>query len=149
MVEASSMGYTFRHVNGGDIEWLLKLRLSTMGGYIEASGQQLIIEEQRARLLEDFESIKIVTVHDSDIGMLKVVRNPEEWKLVQIQIFPRFQGSGLGTSIVNALVAEALGKHVPLTLSVLKVNPAKSFYDRLGFHIIEEKELSYKMGIDA
>ncbi len=60
-------------------------------------------------------------------------------------ITPEMQKQGLGTEIVRKLQAESERSGKPLKLSVLKVNPAKELYARLGFQIYDENESIYKM----
>lgn len=147
--EAIPLAHGFRSARSRDLNWLLDLRMQTMAGYIEASGRSLSIGEQLDRILQDFDSIQIITSQDRDIGMMKVVREPEHWKLVQIQLLPAYQGYGLGTRILDDLIREASSQTASLSLNVLKVNPAKRLYDRLGFHVTGESASSYEMRIDA
>ena len=83
------------------------------------------------------------------MGLLKVVRERRQWELMQIQLAPGVQGQGLGTTLLQSLIAEARSKNASLTLSVLKANPAKRLYDRLGFRMVAEKENSYEMALAA
>ncbi|NKB99898.1 MAG: GNAT family N-acetyltransferase [Pseudomonadales bacterium] len=138
----------FRVAKHSDIEWLVKLRIKTMSAYLLAAHEYLSEEEQRARVVQDFESIQIILRNSMDIGMLKVVKHPSNWKLVQIQLQPESQGSGIGRYILEQLIEETRAKAVSLSLSVLKVNPAKHLYDRLGFYVVKEKNESYEMQID-
>ena len=137
---------SFRQAETSDTDFLLSLRLATMSDYIERSGTSLSRDEQLQRVLSHFESIGIVVLDRArDIGMVKLAKSPNVWHLVQIQIVPELQRSGIGTGIVNDLVIEANQRGVSLRLSVLKVNPAKALYDRLGFVVVEEKETSFEM----
>ena len=131
-----------------DLEWLVALRIETMTNYLVASGETLSHADQLARVVQDFDCIEVVENHDDRIGMMKVVRGDQQWQLVQIQCLPPFQSKGIGTLLIGRLIAEAEAEDVPLTLSVLKVNPAKHLYDRLGFKVTKEKATSYEMRID-
>ena len=77
--------------------------------------------------------------------MIKVVRNSDCWKLVQFQLLPQYQGRGIGTKLLEELIADAQANRVAITLSVLKVNPARSLYQRLGFRVTADNERSYEM----
>ncbi|NJN01027.1 MAG: GNAT family N-acetyltransferase [Leptolyngbyaceae cyanobacterium RM1_1_2] len=44
---------------------------------------------------------------------------------------------GIGTALLNNLILEALQSRIPVRLRVIVVNPAKSFYERLGFFVAE------------
>ena len=65
--------------------------------------------------------------------MTKVIKKPRQWEIVQIQIAPDHQGVGIGSMVMHSLMHEAETHAVPLTLSVLKVNPARSLCKKLGF----------------
>ncbi|MCP4756938.1 MAG: hypothetical protein GY866_39250 [Proteobacteria bacterium] len=77
--------YRLRGVRDGDRDWLLELRMETMSEYILATGTRLTRKNQIDRIELDFQSIRIITVEDQDIGMVKLVKTPESWNLVQIQ----------------------------------------------------------------
>lgn len=52
---------------------------------------------------------------------------------------------GLGTSIIKASLAQAHDKGIPLSLQVLKANPALHLYERLDFVVNVEAETHYFM----
>lgn len=140
---------TLRAAADSDVDWLLELRLTTMADYIERSGETLSMDDQRARVLADFDSVRIVLLASDPVGMIKIVREPDVWRLVQIQFRPEHQGRGLGALLIRQLLQEATRARVPVTLSVLKVNPAKRLYDRLGFRVTGESPGSYQMRFDV
>lgn len=140
---------TLRAAADSDVDWLLELRLATMADYIERSGETLSMDDQRARVLADFDSVRIVLLASDPVGMIKIVREPDVWRLVQIQFRPEHQGRGLGALLIRQLLQEATRARVPVTLSVLKVNPAKRLYDRLGFRVTGESPGSYQMRFDV
>jgi len=127
---------------------LVKLRSETMTGYLEASGEMLSTDDQYARVLQDFHCIRVVMIGRKAAGMIKVVEGDDEWRLVQVQIEPRLQGKGIGAHIVGQTIAAARAARKPLTLSVLKVNPATRLYERLGFRVVGETHRSYEMRLD-
>jgi MOSC domain-containing protein YiiM len=132
-----------------DIPFLLALRQQTMSEHLEASGLQLSEAEHLRRVLAAFDSASVLLQAGKPVGLLKVVRTGAQWELVQVQLVPELQGRGLGTVLLQSLVAEARSHGAGLRLSVLKSNPAKRLYERLGFAVIEEKECSYEMAIAA
>lgn len=134
-----------RAVSPDDEAWLLALRLATMSDYIERSGETLTLEDQRDRVLHDYEQIRIVQLAGDPVGMLKVVRGADCWRLVQLQLLPEHQGDGVGTVILRDLLEQAHAAGVPVCLSVLKVNPARRLYERLGFTVVSEGERSFRM----
>ena len=84
-------------------------------------------------------------IGEIDAGILCVERKPDEIRLQTLYLLPSYQARGIGSSIVSALQMEAVARCVPLRLHVLKVNPAKHFYDRVGFSVEEETEHFFYM----
>lgn len=139
------MDIEFRNVKDNDFDWLYDLRSQTMANYVNDSGEKFNSETQSKRIMKEYESIKIVRSDNQDIGMFKVKRNSDKWEIIQIQLLPNYQHLGIGTKLIKSLQAEASKQGVAIFLSVLKVNPAKQLYERLGFEVFQEKEKSYTM----
>lgn len=77
------------------------------------------------------------------IGCISVERQEARVFLAVIEIAPDHQNRGIGTKLIRALLDEADGRGVPVELQVLKVNPARRLYERLGFAVIGETETHY------
>jgi ribosomal protein S18 acetylase RimI-like enzyme len=136
---------SFRRAAASDLPFLVALRVATMSAHLEAAGESLTSEDQVARVLADFDCIELVLRDGEPIGMIKVLRAPEGWRLVQIQLAAEHQGGGIGGRIIADLLADARRADVPVVLSVLKVNPARRLYERLGFRVVAEKDASWEM----
>jgi ribosomal protein S18 acetylase RimI-like enzyme len=50
---------------------------------------------------------------------------------------PPQRGRGIGTALMNSLIARADAVDKPVTLHVEPWNPAKNLYERLGFETVE------------
>ena len=148
MRRVCTQSISFRAATTADIEWLVELRIETMGEHLRASGEDVVPDVQRARVIQDFECIRIVTEGVQSIGMVKVVKESSRWRLFQIQLIPERQGEGIGGGIVGELLDEARRQKISVVLSVLKVNPARRLYERLGFKIVAEKGRAYEMRAD-
>jgi len=61
----------------------------------------------------------------------------------QIQIHPDFQGRGFGNSVIKQILDNSKSK--PVELSVLKSNPARRMYERLGFKVTGKDEYEFYM----
>jgi ribosomal protein S18 acetylase RimI-like enzyme len=134
-----------RPATADDERFLLGLRHATMDRHLIASGLTPSEEEHLRRVRIRFDCAEIVLVDGEPAGLLKVARESGRWDLIQIQFAPAFQGRGLGTRLLEDLVAEARGSGASLVLDVLKVNPARRLYERLGFVIVGENEHSFDM----
>lgn len=116
-----------------------------MRAHLLNSGLEIESDAQLARVMYQFEAAQIILMDTAEIGLLKLNRNSNPWDLVQIQLLPAFQGQGFGEWIVKRVLAEARDAGVDVGLSVLKANPAKRLYERLGFRVVAESEFEYSM----
>lgn len=88
---------------------------------------------------------RIVVVDGADVGVVVVEWQADAAFIAGIEILPAYQGRGLGAAIVRDVIAEAAASGLPVTLQVLKINPARRLYERLGFTITGETETHYQM----
>ena len=147
--DTSMQALTLRAATEHDIPFLLALRRRTMSAHLAASGIDVSEADHLQRLRAAFDCASIVLHAGEPVGLLKVVRQEHEWELVQIQLAPSVQGRGFGTLLLQSLVAQARCAHASLKLSVLKTNPAKRLYERLGFITFSENAHSYEMVLAA
>lgn len=80
---------------------------------------------------------KIVQVADTPAGVFVVERYPTHIQLEQIYLLAEYQRMGIGTALIKGLMTEAAQLKIPVRLRVLKVNPARCFYERLGFSVVK------------
>lgn len=75
-----------------------------------------------------------VVVHDGEtVGMGRIVGDDGSfYQIVDIAVLPEHQGQGLGTRIVEALMAY-LEEHAPPTSYVSLMADVDGFYERFGF----------------
>jgi ribosomal protein S18 acetylase RimI-like enzyme len=76
---------------------------------------------------------------------LKAHRTNNEWGVVQLQIAPEHQGRGIGECALQTVLLAAQADALPVMLKVLKGNPAKRLYERLGFETVDEDERQFHM----
>ncbi|MCU0522402.1 MAG: GNAT family N-acetyltransferase, partial [Anaerolineae bacterium] len=88
----------------------------------------------------------IVVLSGREIGVFSIERKPDEIFLDKLFILPDYQRWGIGSHLIRMVLAEAFGQSLPVRLGVLKVNPARSLYERLGFVVEGEEGASYLMG---
>ena len=84
-------------------------------------------------------SFQIVEVDGERAGRLYVSRGSEEIRIVDIALLPEFRGKGVGGRLLAPLIEEARARQVPLRIHVEIFNPAKLWYERLGFRELEHK----------
>ena len=123
-----------RPARPADSEFCYQLHKAAMGDYVAAIwgwDEQF----QRDHHNRGFVPARwqIITANGADAGMLSVERRPDEIYLSGIEILPDYQGRGIGSRLINALIDEAGQKDQDLVLEVLTVNHrAHALYQRLG-----------------
>lgn len=93
--------------------------------------------------------VRIITLDGADVGWVQTVRQEEAVLVGQIIIERRFQRKGIGTEIMKRLIADAAHMCLPLVLSVVKINPARTLYQRLGFQVTHEDDRKFYMKRDV
>ncbi len=83
---------------------------------------------------------EIIEIDAKPVGYISVERHEARIFLASIEIAPVYQSRGIGTQLIRALIEEADRMGIPIDLQVLKVNPARELYERLGFAITEITE---------
>lgn len=78
-------------------------------------------------------SFGIIYIGNRRAGCLHVNRSTDEIRIIDIAFLPEFRGRGIGTYILNSIIAEADSAGLPVRLHVAQDNPAMSLYNRLGF----------------
>ena len=116
-----------------------------MDKHLVASGARCSEEQHLDRLMHHFDCADVLCSKDKPVGLLKVRRTSHEWEIIQVQLSPQLQGQGAGRWLLEQVIAEASAARVTLKLSVLKVNPAKRLYERLGFKVVGEDAHEYCM----
>lgn len=129
---------TLRPARASDEPFLLALRRRSMTVHLERSGEPTDEASHLWRLRYRFADAQIVSHDELPIGLLKVQREPAEWRLVQVQLLPDWQGRGIGGDLVGALLDQAAQARCPVRLGVLQGNPARRLYERLGFRLAAE-----------
>lgn len=90
--------------------------------------------------------VSVIELDGRPAGRLRVLRTADSIELAGIQLRPQYQSSGVGSSIIDGLKAEAMAADRSLMLSVEKDNPrARSLYQRLGFVQTGESDSEYLM----
>jgi ribosomal protein S18 acetylase RimI-like enzyme len=142
------MNIDFRPAEKSDLNFLLDLRKKTMNIHLKNSGVPTDKQTHLDRILHRFDLAKIVSINGIDLGLLKSYHDQDKgWVIVQLQISPDYQGKGIGSKIISDIIDRAASDGCDVTLEVLKENPAKILYQRLGFETISQDNHEYKMRI--
>lgn len=132
-----------------DVPFLLELRQQTMNAYLIASGLNPSLEEHMQRILFRFDCAQIIFLANDPVGLLKVARDGKDWHLIQIQLVPFLQGKGVGTQLIQSVIDQARSTGASIGLNVLKSNPARRLYERLGFSVVTETARGLEMQLQT
>ncbi|ARK93498.1 GNAT family N-acetyltransferase [Burkholderia pseudomallei] len=132
---------TLRAASPLDVPFLLRLRKLTMTAHLQRGGVATDDETHYQRIRANFEDARVICEGPEAIGLLKLSRASDEWHLHQIQILPGRQGKGIGKAVLREVLAEARSEGVPVSLSVVRENPARCLYEELGFRLVTETSI--------
>jgi ribosomal protein S18 acetylase RimI-like enzyme len=142
----ASPAYTLRPATAEDFPFLYDLHVATMKDYVAQTWgwDEAAQREMFAARFHPARS-QVIVANGRDVGVLAVEHRPDDWFLANFEIAPVAQGQGLGATIIRDLLATAARDGLPARLQVLKVNPARRLYERLGFAITGETPTHYLM----
>ena len=105
---------------------------------------------QNASFAEWFkpEEVSVITADGFDVGWLQKRLDDDGILLGSIYVAPPMQRKGIGSAVIQTLLQLGKEKSKPVTLAVMKVNPARTLYERLGFRITHEDEYKVYMRAD-
>jgi ribosomal protein S18 acetylase RimI-like enzyme len=73
------------------------------------------------------------------IGRLYLHPGAHEIRIMDITLLPAYRSQGIGTRLLDAMLAHAQARGAPVTLHVEPFNPAQRLYRRLGFRLLEDR----------
>jgi GNAT superfamily N-acetyltransferase len=99
-------------------------------------------EDQEAmfRKLWNPAQVAIIQADGQDVGWIQTVASKAEHFLGQIFVEARFQKRGIGTEVLRRIIEEASRLDLPIRLAVVKFNPSRRLYERLGFKVTHEDD---------
>ena len=95
------------------------------------------------------DQIRIITIDGQDVGWLQAEDTTETVVLKQLYVASSFQRRGIGTRVLTDLIERARLVGKPMTLSVVKLNPARRLYERHGFRTTHEDKYKFYMRLDG
>jgi ribosomal protein S18 acetylase RimI-like enzyme len=145
-VTGKRVNITLRPAARDDYDFLWALLVDTLRPYVEATwGWDEAYQRTRFRDHFDPAPQDIILADGVAVGVFRVERREDSIFLSNIGITPAYQGLGIGTRLIQDLLEEGQSMGVPVELQVLRVNPARDLYERLGFGIVGESETHWEM----
>src|SRR5262245_49040262 len=117
-----------------------------MEGYVILTWQRWDEAEQRTMFADRWPETRQVIERRGEIaGFLDLEYRADQIYVGNIELRAEAQGGRLGTAILRDIQEQARLQSLSVALQVLRVNPARGLYARLGFEISGETETHYQM----
>jgi len=77
---------------------------------------------------------------ETRVGVVSVLWSETCLEIAQLFIEPKHQRRGVGRSTVSHIVRQALRTRKPVIARVLVTNPARAFWERVGFTVVDSTD---------
>jgi ribosomal protein S18 acetylase RimI-like enzyme len=136
----------FRPAEREDYAFALKLYLMTM---MPITAELMVWDESKqiASLARQWKvaDVQIIRCDGRDVGWMQSHETTSEIFLQQLFIAPDHQRKGIGSKALTQLLTEWDSSGKPVTLTVLRNNPARRLYERFGFAVVDEIGVKLQM----
>ena len=85
---------------------------------------------------------QIILLHDRSIGRLYVDRRASEIRILDVTLLPEYRNRGIGTPLIQALIAEGKNTGKAVSIYVDNFGGAASLFERLGFSKVENNGIN-------
>ncbi|MDP1640862.1 MAG: GNAT family N-acetyltransferase [Phenylobacterium sp.] len=139
--------FAFAPAKAGDLSALTELRLTVMAESFNRIGR-FNPDRARAWFADTYrpETTRLIEVEGETAGCVAFYEvEPGVLKLEHFYLDPRWQGRGLGSAILDGLLAEADAVGARVILTVLRQSDAQRLYDRRGFVVTGRDDLDVYM----
>jgi GNAT superfamily N-acetyltransferase len=125
-----------------DAPFIYQVIEQTMRHHVEATWGRWDPERVERESKQDAVDPKtqIIQFGDRDCGVFYVEDADDALWVRMIFILPEYQRRGIGTELLNRAVSQATKAGIPVRLRVLKVNPAKQYYEQIGFEVYDRPD---------
>jgi ribosomal protein S18 acetylase RimI-like enzyme len=138
-----------RPVSATDEEFLFRVYASTRADELaqvnwDAAQREQFLRKQFAAQTQHYTTqypgaeFRVVLADGQPAGRLYVHRRREEIRVMDIALLPGFRRRGLGTALLKKLLAEGARTNRSVTIHVEIFNPARHWYERLGFQPVAD-----------
>lgn len=148
----SNVRYRIRDAKSADEAWLEGLRRLAYadlfdvnwGGWDEARHSRQFSESMKRG------NISIIEVNGERVGMVQLLEESDALEVAEIQIHPRHQNRGIGTSLLLDVISSARvqGRNVRLSVGLTN-EKAIRLYERLGFLSVGRSDTHLHMKCEA
>lgn len=148
-MNAAAPAVTLRAAEPTEAEFLYRVYASTRQEELAVTGwtaaaieaflrEQFRFQDLHYRTHHPTTAFDLILAGDEPIGRLYVERTEATMHILDIALLPEWRGRGIGSGLLDALLAEARGAGQVVQLFVETGNPARRLYTRLGFVQVDE-----------
>lgn len=139
MSGAMAPSWSLRPAAQADVERIAELKAQVLRADLERLGR-FDAHRVRQRARDEFAAgyTSLIEAGDGSFAGSVTFRpaGPGEWALGHFYLAPEFQGRGLGSAVLGALLARADAAGVAVRLTVLAGSAARRLYERHGFTVV-------------
>lgn len=134
-------GLEFLEVPASDMARVYSLYERTMKEFVRSTwGWDEVFQIQQFSDYYSRHRFLWVYAGSTEVGAFCIEDRDDHIYLKLIMIEPGKQRLGYGTEVLSAIKDFASGAQKPLRLGILKANPVRGWYERLGFELSSEEE---------
>lgn len=128
---------TLQLASDDDFEYIYRLCELTMRSYVEADLGDCFERVARPTIQKLLQRGMFSRIYANGVlvGAVAYERYETHIQLEEIYVESERQNQGLGTEVMKRFVDQSRSLVLPIRLHVLASNPARAFYERLGFAI--------------
>ena len=131
-----------------DFEYCRCLYFAEMRWIIEELHLDRSSQETSFRQQWNPAQVRMIAIDGTDVGWLQAMPQNDEFFVAQMFVDGPFQRRGIGSEVVKRLIAEANSLNLAVRLNVVRINPARRLYERLGFQVTGEDDRKFYMKRD-
>ena len=131
-----------------DFEYCRRLYFREMKWIIDKLHLDRAAQEVSFRQQWNPTQVRVITLDGTDVGWLQAITQDDELFVAQMVVDGPFQRKGIGTEVMKRLISEASEFNLSMRLNVVRINPARRLYERLGFRVTHEDDRKFYMKRD-
>ena len=143
------MNIGLRTASDRDVTFARDVYFETMRWIIERLfGWEPAREDKNFAQFFRLDEVRIITADEPDVGWIQEQVDDTTINLGSFYVMPMMQRRGIGTQVLQMLLARARNQSKAITLAVVKINPALRFYEKHGFRITHEDQHKFYLRAD-
>jgi GNAT superfamily N-acetyltransferase len=136
---------TLRAAQRADFAFCQRTYFDSMASIIETLKLDMSRQRESFRQQWQLPEVRIIAIAGNDVGWLQSAPANDAIFLAQLYLDGRLQRQGIGSRVMRAVIDEAACEGKAVTLGVVKINPARRLYERLGFSVTHEDQYKFYM----